>query len=343
MLLLEGPLHSRRVNGVVTSARRPRASRAVGTLLVTGLATAYVLWRIDLGKTGHVLAQARVGWWLAACAIWVLSVWPLAWRWLKLLAASGVHERLGWLVRTTFVAYAAAQVLPTSLGGDASRIYETARRHPGERGPVAGTVLLERALGGAATLLLAAVGFVLAVGRYSVGGYLWVELAFVVLSAVGAFVLFSTRLHPLLHRLRPLLHRLRVESVLRDVYLGLHAYRRRLRLLGWAFVLTVAVQAARVLAIWCAGKAVGVDLSPRPYYVMGPLLFLVMLVPFTINGLAVRESFFVSFLGALGVQADRAFSAGFLFFVVTVAVALPGAAILAWEGLHPRPVPGPAR
>ena len=60
--------------------------------------------------------------------------------------------------------------------------------------------------------------------------------------------------------------------------------------------LTLGVQAVRVLAIWMAGKAVGVDLSPRPYYVMGPLLFLVMLVPFTINGLAVREAFFVSFL-----------------------------------------------
>jgi glycosyltransferase 2 family protein len=322
---------------------RSRVLRTGGTLLITGLATAYILWRIDLGRTGHVLAHASIGWWLASCAIWVASVWPLAWRWLKLLASTGVHEPLGWLVRTTFVSYAAAQVLPTSLGGDASRIYETARRHPGSRGPVAGTVILERALGGAATLVLAAVGFVLAVGRYAVGGYLWVELAFIVLTAAGAFVLFSTRLHPFLHRLRPLLHRLRLEMLLRDVYLALHAYWQRLRLLGWAFALTVAVQAARVLAIWCAGKAVGVDLSPRPYYVMGPLLFLVMLVPFTINGLAVRESFFVSFLGALGVSADRAFSAGFLFFVVTVAVALPGAVIIAWEGVRTRAVAGAPR
>jgi glycosyltransferase 2 family protein len=321
---------------------RRRGLRVLLTLVVTGLATAYILWRIDLGRTGHVLAHAKLGWWLTSLGIWVFSVWPLSWRWLKLLAAAGVREPLGWLVRTTFVSYAAAQVLPTSLGGDASRIYETARRHPGSRGPVAGTVLLERALGGFATLVLAAVGFALAVGRYSVGGYLWVELAFVVISLVGAFVLFSKTLHPLLHRIRPLLHRLRIEAILRDVYVALHAYRRRLRLLGWAFALTVAVQAVRVLAIWCAGKAVGVDLSPRPYYVMGPLLFLVMLVPFTVNGLAVRESFFVSFLGNLGISADRAFSAGFLFFVVTIVVALPGVVILAREGFRTRTVAGAA-
>jgi hypothetical protein len=47
----------------------------------------------------------------------------------------------------------------------------------------------------------------------------------------------------------------------------------------------------------------------------------------------VREAFFVSFLGNLGVGADEAFAAGFLFFLVTVAMSLPGAVILLWEGL----------
>jgi glycosyltransferase 2 family protein len=143
-------------------------------------------------------------------------------------------------------------------------------------------------------------------------------------------VLFSRRVAA---RTEPLLGRVRV---LRSVYLALHSFRGDARLLTSMFGLTLVVQAARVLAIWCSGKAVGVDLSPRPYYVMGPLLFLVALVPFTVNGLAVRESFFVSFLGELGVAADPAFATGFLFFVVTIALALPGAAIVAVEALRRR-------
>ncbi len=308
--------------------------RAGLTLAVTGLCTAYILWKIDLGRTGHLLAHARVGWWLAACGIMAGSVWPLAWRWRELLAARGVHERLGWLVRTSFVAYAAGQILPTSLGGDATRIYETSRRHRGSGAAAAATVLLERGLGGATTLVLAAVGFAIAIGRYSIGGYLWLELALVVATVAGAVVLFSTRLHPLLHWTRPLLRAVRLERPLRDVYVALHSFRQDAGLLAAMFALTLVVQAGRVLAIWCTGKAVGVDLSPRPYYVMGPLLFLVMLVPFTINGLAIRETFFVSFLGTLGVGADAAFSTGFLFFVVTIAVSLPGAAIVGWEALR---------
>ena len=163
---------------------------------------------------------------------------------------------------------------------------------------------------------------------------MWVELAFVVGAVLAGVVLFSKRLHPVLRWMQPGLRWLRVERPLREVYLGMHSFGRERRLLIWMFLLTLVVQAVRVLAIWSAGKAVGVDLSPRPYYVMGPLLFLVMLVPFTVNGIAVREAFFVSFLTALGVAAAPAFATGFLFFFVTIALALPGAAILAWEGLH---------
>jgi hypothetical protein len=94
------------------------------------------------------------------------------------------------------------------------------------------------------------------------------------------------------------------------------------------------VQTVRVLAIWLAGRAVGVELSPRPYYVMGPLLFLVLLLPVSVNGIAVRESFFVSFLGNLNVDADKAFATGFLFFVVTLCLSVPGAVLLAYQSLR---------
>lgn len=311
-----------------------RAVRVVGTLVVTGLCTAYLLWKIDVSETARMLAEAHVGYFLAAVAIMLVTVWPMAWRWQLLLAAKEIRDRLNWLTRAYLVSYAAGQILPTAVGGDAVRIYETARRHPGRGGPIAGSVLLERALGGSATLALAAVGFLLALGRYDVGAYLWIEGAFVIGTIVLGVLLFSRSVRRPLARLAPPLARVRLERPLRAVYEGIHSYRENARLLLAVFALTLVLQAFRILAIWLSGEAVGIDLSPRPYYVMGPLFFLVMLVPFTINGLAVREAFFVSFLGKLAVSADAAFAAGFLFFIVTLAMALPGGAILAWEGLR---------
>jgi uncharacterized protein (TIRG00374 family) len=313
-----------------------RAVRVAATLVLTGLATAYLVWKIDFRESLRILAGADLGYLLAAVAIMVATSVPMAWRWQRLLSARAIHDRLAWLTRAYFVSYTAAQILPTALGGDAVRILETSRRHPGRGGPIAGSVLLERALGGAATLALGAVGFALAVGRYDVGAYVWLELAFVAGTVGLAVLVFSRSVRPLLRRFAPLLRRLLLERPARAVYEGIHAYRAHARLLLGVFVLTIAIQAVRVLAIWLSGEAVGVDLPPRPYYVMGPILFLVMLVPFTINGLAVREAFFVSFLGDLAVGPEEAFAAGFLFFLVTIATALPGGAILAWEGLRPR-------
>jgi glycosyltransferase 2 family protein len=315
-----------------------RRLRAALTLLVTALGTAYLAWKIDVGRTLDVLAAADPWYFLAAVALMTGTLWPMAWRWQWLLRAKGIDDSLGWLTRAYFVSYAAGQVLPTSVGGDAVRIFETARRHPGHGGPAAASVLLERALGGAATVALAAVGFLLALGTYDVGAYLWVELVFVIGTVVAGVLVFSQRAGRLLAKGRPLLAPFRLDRLAGELWTALHAYRQNARLLFAVFALTLGVQALRVLAIWCSGEAVGVDLSPRVYYVMGPLLFLVMLVPFTINGLAVREAFFVSFLGNLGIGADEAFAAGFLFFLVTVAMSLPGAAILLWEGMR-----GPSR
>ena len=313
---------------------RRRVVRIALTLAITGGCLAYILWQLDVRRTLDILVHSHLGWFLGAVAIMIGGVPPMAYRWQKLLQAHGVRDGLAWLTRTYLVSYTAGQVLPSAVGGDAYRIYESARRHPGRLGDMSAIVLLERALGGAATLTLAAIGFALALGHYDVGAYLWIEGVFVVGTVVLAVAFFSRSARGVLRRFVPLLRRLRLERPLRALYEGVHYFRGHVGLMVWIFLLTLAVQAVRVLAIWMAGRAVGVDLSPRPYYVMGPLLFLVLLVPFTVNGIAVREAFFVSFLGQLGVDKEAAVATGFLFFVVTIALALPGAVILAVENLR---------
>ena len=315
--------------------------RLGGTLVVTGLAALYILSKVNVGKTAHIIGAASL-WWLAlSTVLTVITVPPQAWRWQLLLRARGIKDTLGWLTRAYYVSYAVGQVLPTAVGGDASRIYETTRRHPGFGSPVAGSVLLERAIGGAVTLVLAAVGFLLAIGRYDIGPYLWVEGLFVGLTVLGGVVFFSPRMRRLLRFAVPFLRRARVERPVRAVYEGVHGYRHHVRTLLTVALITTILQASRIVAIWASGRAVGIDLSIRPYVVLGPLLFLVMLVPFTINGLAVREAFFVSFLGRLGVSADDAFATGFIFFLLTIVLSLPGLAVILWETFRSAPVSVP--
>ena len=277
-----------------------RVVRALATLLFTGLCTAYILWQIDFADTAT--SSVTPTWLLLRRVAMGRRASPDG---LALAAASrrrGIEDRLTGSLRAYFVSFTAGQVLPTSIGGDAARIYETAQAPPGHGGSIAGSVLLERGArrrgdADARRDRLRARRRPLRRRRLSLGRARLRRRA----TVVAGFALFSRRSPPPARAGSAASPRVRLDRPLARRLRGAARLPRARRLIVGVFALTLGVQAVRVLAIWLAGKAVGVDLSPRPYYVMGPLLFLVMLVPFTINGLAVREAFFVSFLGQLGV------------------------------------------
>jgi glycosyltransferase 2 family protein len=327
-----------------TDARRPDARRKLRIglqLAVSGGLLAFLLVQIDVRRTAELVRDANAGYLALALAIFLATTWGMAWRWQILLRSRGIREPIGWLTKLYFVGYAAGQVLPTSMGGDAVRIVEHVRRRPEARADVAGAVLIERIIGATGTLVLVAVGLALAAGRYDdIALVVWLEVAGVLTVLLLGVLMFSSRTRRVLEaRVFPLGRRIRLEVPLRQVHGALHAYREAPRILVLTLGITVALQLTRMLAIWLCGEAVGIDLSPVVYFIFGPLLFLVMLVPFTINGLGVREAFFVAFLGRFGVDADAAFAAGFLFYVVTVATSIPGAFILLWRSVRPARVP----
>ena len=121
----------------------------------------------------------------------------------------GDPRPFAWLTRAYFVSYTAGQILPTSIGGDAVRISRRRSGTPVAAGDLTAIVLLERGLGGAATVLLGAIGFVLAIGQYDVSAYLWIEGAFVFGTILLIVLFFSRSARPLLAQLRPLLVRVR--------------------------------------------------------------------------------------------------------------------------------------
>ena len=93
-------------------------------------------------------------------------------------------------------------------------------------------------------------------------------------------------------------------------------------------------QLVRIMAIWLCGKAVGETPSPLAYIVVGPLLFLVMLIPFTINGLGAREAFFLAFLPRFGVSNDAAVRNRLSLLRRHGGRAIPGGIILLWRSVR---------
>ena len=93
-------------------------------------------------------------------------------------------------------------------------------------------MLLERGLGGAATVLLGAIGFLLSIGEFDVSAYLWLEGVFVFGTLVLAFLFFARSARPLLRRVGRMLERFRLEKPLRHFYEGIHHFRGHPGLLG---------------------------------------------------------------------------------------------------------------
>jgi uncharacterized protein (TIRG00374 family) len=314
----------------------PRSVRVAANLALSAGIVLFLLWQIDVGRTVELILDSNGLLVLAAFAVYLASTWGLAWRWQLLLACRGIHEPLRWLTSLYFIGYAAGQVLPTGIGGDALRIVEHARRRPTRRGEVAGAVLMERVIGAAGVLVMVAVGLFAAIGRYDgVQVLIWIELVCVAFVGAGFVLLFSLRVRRHLGFLAGVTRKLRIERPARALYEAMHAYRYGPRAIGVVLVVTVVMQFLRIVSIWLCGEAVGLDLSVIVYVILGPLLFLVMMVPFTINGLGVREAFFIAFLGRFGVDADAAFATGFLFYGISIAASAPGASILLWRSARP--------
>ena len=153
---------------------------------------AFLLWSIDIEQTVEIIRDSHWGYVLAAYAIFLGTTWLMTWRWGALLEAKGIHEPFSWLLKMYFVGYAAGQVLPTAVGGDAVRIIEHSRRRPDAKATIAAAVFMERVLGSAGTLVLVALGLAVAVGRYDDVRFLFIlELVLVAAMIVLGLLLFS--------------------------------------------------------------------------------------------------------------------------------------------------------
>ena len=125
-------------------------------------------------------------------------------------------------------------------------------------------------------------------------------------------------MRPLLRQLVPLATRLRVAGPLRALYHALHAYRGHPGALGLVFLLGVLAQGMRAVSIYFLALGMDLELGFATLLVLCPVLFLVTIVPVSLNGIGLREATFVVVLRGADVSREDAFALGLAFFAVGV-------------------------
>ena len=304
------------------------ASRLIRLVVAVGL-TAVVLYRSNPAQIAHAAASADVRWIAAAIALVLIDRTLMALRWIDLLTAvtPGSRPRFPIVLRIFFVSSFVSNFVP-SVAADLYRAYALAR-HDVRLAESTASVLMDRVLGVLSMVVvgLAALPFAreIASDRGLLAG---LGMAFLGCAAAGV-VVFSERAAGTLVSIaaavpwRPLQ---RTAASLTDaVRRYAHHHGAMIRVL----LMSIAVQAIRVVQAWCLGRSLDVDLPLALYFALIPAILLVMQLPITVNGIGTTQWAFDALFVPRGAAAAPVFAVSVLFLALGVIGSLPGGVLYA--------------
>lgn len=288
--------------------------------LVSGLLIWFLLSKIDLGAAKARIVGVDPWLFLAALGVIFVQLAVGGARWEAVLGAIGAPLGHARAILYFYIGVFFSQVLPSSVGGDAVRMYKAYRHGIGLRGAVNG-VLLERAVTVAALVVL-----VIAVQPWfapRVGpGRSMVLLPVVALVGLGAtgglaFLMLLDRLPESLKRWRVVRGLGHLARDTRQVFLR---PGNLARVMTWGVLTHVNVS----LAVLLLALGLKLEVTWLDCLVLVPPVLLITTLPISIGGWGVREAAMVFAFGLIGVPEDGALVLGFLLGLIGIVVAVPG-------------------
>jgi len=316
-----------------------RAGLVLVALLLAGLVV-YALSRLNLGRVGHALITASLGWIALALALMGLSLLLRSVSWHEALRAALPGTPIGWIAvaRATMIGVMASAVVPGRIG-EPTRIVVLSRRldEPSRRvlPIVTGTVFSQTLINLLALAILASVTF----GSIPVHGRLTGILAVAAVPlALCALVLLGPRLLRLAQRSRSL--RLRLASATVARLLGLARQGLVVFVTPRHGLASVAAQLLAWTLQWLACYAVvlALGLPAHPALIAAAAVLLAVnvsaILPATPSNVGVFQAACLVVLAAYGVGAGQAIAYGIVLQAVEVSTALAlGVPALLGEGL----------
>ncbi|ETD87293.1 lysylphosphatidylglycerol synthase transmembrane domain-containing protein [Rhodobacter capsulatus] len=289
--------------------------RAAITLGLLGL----LLWNLDYSDLGTRLASLSLPW-IAASVLVVLAAIALsAMKWGLILCTRGFCIGYWRAVRHYFVGLFFNNVLPTTVGGDAVRAWETTK-DTGEVPEAVGSVVTERLIAGVALGVTALIGlpFVTVEPRlvFAVLAFLVIDVALVAL-----FVLPKVA-ETVVGKLLP---GHAAGGAITATVAAVRASFADRWLFVRVFVYSIAFQILVALVNACIFRAMAVDVTLAQCIVFTPMIFTVTMLPISLSGLGVREAAYWVFFAQVGVSQAEAVTASLLFFFIVGLTSLPGA------------------
>ncbi len=276
-------------------------------ILFSGGLLYWLIHDLELKQVGLVIADANVGLLSLAFMMFFLGYLITAFRWRMLLSAQGVHARIGFLVQSFMVAIFFNNLLPSTIGGDIVRVYDSWRLGNSRSG-AASVVVVDRLMG---LLALASYALITVMAARQLADLVPALPALVLGAALAVggltwFVFFAPlRLY---QNLEQYLDRRTTQPwrIIAKIASAFSAFRGRRDLLVRAFGLSLLLQLNVIVHFIIVSRALGIDIPVLAMFTMIPLSIFVTMLPVSINGIGLREGVFVFFFSAYGIDAVEA-------------------------------------
>jgi uncharacterized protein (TIRG00374 family) len=290
---------------------------AVKAVLSAGLIT-YLTWSLDFAAITDAIANISPLSVLICTLILFAQIFVLAFRWH--LIARAADAALGFLngLRILFAAMFFMQVLPSSVGGDAVRVFMAHRRGIA-LAPATSVVLMDRAVGLTSIIILMGFFGHLITRQMSVDQKWLVQtLPFLALAAIViGFVL--------LPRIISFLSRWRWANKIVQLLTQMNNLVRLPRIALQAFTISFSSHAMTAAAVWVLASDLVPEISYFTILAFLPPVVLLMILPITIAGWGLRESIMVVFFQLSGYGAADGLIVSVLWGLATILSTLPGA------------------
>ena len=306
-------------------------------ILVSVALMALVLSQVNVQGAFSAVAAADLRFLALALVLNFVGAALTATRWRVLLAAHAVTVGTPFLVARWMEACFFNQFLPSTIGGDAKRIYDSWKLGAGKAAAVA-TIGVDRLLGLLALMIFGVAAVFLS--TTDVGGretlVIFVVCCLFALAAAAVVVFFPPNwVVALMRAIRSRLPGFagRIADKLSAPF---EAYRGKGRILTVGLILSAVLQFNVILFYFLIGRSLGIELDVVDYMLIIPIANVILLLPITVNGIGLREGVFALLLGSFGVAGAVSVAFAWASFGLFVVFGLLGGIVYATQGERPR-------
>lgn len=288
----------------------------------------FLLTRIDLES--FIAAGREFPLWSFAplTLIFIGTVFFGSWRWRVFLKAHGIDQGILKGVELYMVGYFFNNFLPSGVGGDVVRGYSSGKDH-GRMAEVYASIATERLAGLLGTLLIA-LAFIPIVSPPAP-----LPLVILILNAAfwgGTIVFIFLNLEDFIRKVLGKLP-LGIGEKIADFVEAVRHFRHDKKALVKGLLLSVLYQGSLIFFVYIVARIAGVTEIPwTAYYCFVPLIWIISLIPISLNALGVREASFSYFFAMWGASEAEGLLVSLVFFGTSIICGVIGGIVWAISG-----------